>query len=571
MEASNIVELRAQLQGCIDTGERIALLHNFALDHYSNRPLEGLEALEEARALAREIGNRDHYAACLLVTAICLDTLARFDEALVYLAEAEEIYRQSNSVAELAQCANTTGLNYRCQSRYPEAIEKFTYVIETIRDSPHRELLAAGLNNLGTTYYQLSHHHKALEYFLHALEIYEELNSALNTAVLLENISSIYADINDLERSLEYILRALALTQELDNPYQLAHILSNLATIYTKRGEIDKATEALQRALDIFLEIGARRHEGIIRIRLALLHEQREQWGGHVAPEIEQGLQMLQEVNALGDYADSIIEIARIYARHNEPESTIDFLMRELPLIDDVGGDLMRSNAYELLAEAYEKAENFGESLAFAKRYTELKIKMMGEERQRAIAEMQARYDVSHAEREREAQRLRADDLEKLAEERSKQLSVMAMQLIQKNNLLKTIDEKIERLADPQLDTAGTQKDSSDGHGTMASREKLFNSLQSLIKENLKSEEDWKRFEGVYNLVHNNFTQQIAARAPDLSPMELKVCALLHINLSNKEIADILYISVRTVESHRYRIRKKLGLSGTDNLAEVVR
>ena len=55
-------------------------------------------------------------------------------------------------------------------------------------------------------------------------------------------------------------------------------------------------------------------------------------------------------------------------------------------------------------------------------------------------------------------------------------------------------------------------------------------------------------------------------RASTLTPTELKVCTLLKSNLSTKEIAEVLNSSIHTVETHRRRIRKKLGLSGQANL-----
>ena len=61
--------------------------------------------------------------------------------------------------------------------------------------------------------------------------------------------------------------------------------------------------------------------------------------------------------------------------------------------------------------------------------------------------------------------------------------------------------------------------------------------------------------------------RMLSQRYPNLTPGELKVCALLKVNLSNKEIANLLSVSIRNVESHRYWIRKKMGLSSDVNLS----
>jgi DNA-binding CsgD family transcriptional regulator len=53
---------------------------------------------------------------------------------------------------------------------------------------------------------------------------------------------------------------------------------------------------------------------------------------------------------------------------------------------------------------------------------------------------------------------------------------------------------------------------------------------------------------------------------PDLKPSELKLCSYLRLNLSTKELAEILNKSVRTIENARFSIRKKMGLGPEDNL-----
>lgn len=53
---------------------------------------------------------------------------------------------------------------------------------------------------------------------------------------------------------------------------------------------------------------------------------------------------------------------------------------------------------------------------------------------------------------------------------------------------------------------------------------------------------------------------------PDLTPMEMELCAMLIRKMSSQEIADELHVSVHTVHTHRRRIRKKLGLRRSDNL-----
>ncbi|MBC6995006.1 hypothetical protein QWY85_01055 [Neolewinella lacunae] len=87
-----------------------------------------------------------------------------------------------------------------------------------------------------------------------------------------------------------------------------------------------------------------------------------------------------------------------------------------------------------------------------------------------------------------------------------------------------------------------------------------------LIDRNLNSEEDWAIFESHFNAVHEAFLKRLRKEFPTLSPGDLKLAAYLRMDLSSKEIAPLLHISTRGVENKRYRLRKKIGLEGDDNL-----
>ena len=62
----------------------------------------------------------------------------------------------------------------------------------------------------------------------------------------------------------------------------------------------------------------------------------------------------------------------------------------------------------------------------------------------------------------------------------------------------------------------------------------------------------------------SGFTRTLRNRISQLSPRQLEICNMIKSGSKNKEIADLMGISLRTVETHRNAIRKKLGISGDD-------
>ena len=93
--------------------------------------------------------------------------------------------------------------------------------------------------------------------------------------------------------------------------------------------------------------------------------------------------------------------------------------------------------------------------------------------------------------------------------------------------------------------------------------------LRSLSEENSLNDE-WEQFSIHFNKVHGDFLLILKERFPELKPHELKLCAYLRMNLSSKEIAHLMSISVRGVEISRYRLRKKLQLATEVNLFQFL-
>ncbi|MFO8147564.1 MAG: LuxR C-terminal-related transcriptional regulator [Gillisia sp.] len=86
----------------------------------------------------------------------------------------------------------------------------------------------------------------------------------------------------------------------------------------------------------------------------------------------------------------------------------------------------------------------------------------------------------------------------------------------------------------------------------------------------IKNEDEWQVFETNFTELHEDFFRMLLKIYPDLSNKDLKLCSYLKMNLSSKEIAPLMGISVRGVEVHRYRLRKKMDLDSKENLTSFL-
>ena len=86
----------------------------------------------------------------------------------------------------------------------------------------------------------------------------------------------------------------------------------------------------------------------------------------------------------------------------------------------------------------------------------------------------------------------------------------------------------------------------------------------------MNDDADWKHFEVNFKELHEDFFEILLERYPILTPKDLKLCAYLKMNLSSKEIAPLMGISTRGIEIHRYRLRKKLNIDGSQNISNFL-
>jgi len=106
-------------------------------------------------------------------------------------------------------------------------------------------------------------------------------------------------------------------------------------------------------------------------------------------------------------------------------------------------------------------------------------------------------------------------------------------------------------------------------YSSLLKSEKDRNSFSPLIKSinRILSE---KRKEDLYsdqfNAAYPGYLEYLTRTYTDLTTSDLKLCTFLRMNLNTKEIAEIMGLSVRSVESRRYRLRKKINLSKEEDL-----
>ncbi|MDB4293027.1 LuxR family transcriptional regulator, partial [Maribacter sp.] len=149
---------------------------------------------------------------------------------------------------------------------------------------------------------------------------------------------------------------------------------------------------------------------------------------------------------------------------------------------------------------------------------------------------------------EREIIKLKNEQLRVDFSSKSKEVAASLMSIAKKNDLLRTIKDELR----------GSRDDDS------------IKTVINTINKSLRQNDDWVFFQEAFNNADSEFLKNIKAQHPVLTPSDLKLCGYLRLNLSTKEMSELLNITSRSVEIKRYRLRKKLNLQHEDNLVNYI-
>lgn len=176
------------------------------------------------------------------------------------------------------------------------------------------------------------------------------------------------------------------------------------------------------------------------------------------------------------------------------------------------------------------------------------------EAQEKKLEKKEAEFIQEVRKSENEIMALRNEKLQSDINHKNSQLASATMHLVQKSEILIKIKNDLNAI---QSDAPATLK-------------KKIKQISRAIDSDIQLDDNWEQFESYFDQVHENFFKRLRQKFPELTPKDQKLCAYLRMNLTTKEIAPLLNISVRGVEISRYRLRKKLGIASEVNLVSFI-
>lgn len=408
-------------------------------------------------------------------------------------------------------------------------------------------------NTLGELYYfEGIDQKKSYKEFKIALDILEKNNSSYLADLIYSNYAIALQSEGKLKESLEMKRKALNLTRKNKDFWLESIITNNMAVNFLYLQEPDSAAKYFEYSYRIALKTTSQTDEVQRAMFLGLFHND------HSNPELALSYfnVALAKINALETYSEKkqlFAGLSRTYELLNQNDQAFECLKKERDYSDSAEYNNIKREAFiynhELKLE-YLKHKNQIEKERNQKFQLQIVISILVivlllgttvililRNRKNKLLE---KYRIENDALEKEKLKI-----EKIIADR--EITSKAMFLLEKDNLIHQISNKLKDTL-PQV------------------KEENQNILQSVINE-LKSAVNvkrWEEFEMYFNKVNPAFFDKLNQEFPNLTINERKLCALLSMQMSTKEISNITGQTNHSVNIARGRLRKKLNIDHTD-------
>jgi tetratricopeptide (TPR) repeat protein len=429
------------------------------------------------------------------------------------------------------------------------ALQQQQAVLRNAQELGDHNGTASALEAIGGLYGSTGDQRRALESYLAALELRESIGDSDPIALAYSNVGVVYGQLGEYRRALEFFTTALDAAKRGGNRLLEVRMLVNCGRAHYSLDELEPALENAFKALAIYSDLGERDSIPAVLSDIGSIYER----SGELTSALNYHLKALEELDGMDPDSLQVREflsVANLYNRAGLYSDALGIATQAIELARELGERSLEYQLHQALATACEALREPARALEHFKSYTAIRDEVQGAEMRRAIAELQMRFDVERNAREKEIYRLKSEQLEREMEHRARELTAMAANLIQKNELLERLTEQIKQLSRTPAEDVRRQT----------------RSLLNQISDNRHTDQAWKDFEQQLALLHGDFVGRLSNRFPMLAPTEIKICSLLKLGLSTKQIAELMGTVDRTVENHRYRIKRKIDPDTPTNL-----
>lgn len=477
----------------------------------TGRTADARRRLDEADGAARASADPRTIAKVLLMKGshdVLAGDITLAEEALV---EAQATFESIGAADGAIMARYNLAMAAARSGRPALAYERYSTCYEAAASEGLHQVEAGCLSSLGALNEQRASYTDALTWYQKAIELARATNDRYSLGIALGNAATAMFNAGYTDESRRLFDEAIDIIRELGNTMLLATLRNNQAG-YERRAGFFREALAMHDEAVVLAERTAHHREHIVALcgRASCLH----QLGRHreATATFERANKVARSLSDPRALLHVLVEHLDVLVARKQWAKAHHLVNEALALQDHID---MSTYGCTLLQQAALVLEHHGDiagALAMHRRFHAEFEQRHSEEAATRLELHAAALRLTLAERDKEILRLQNDILTASNEARLREIQSLRLQL-----------------------ASGGDAD------------------RSAVRERLA-------------FIDSGLSERLAARCPDLTPTEIRVCTLLKIGLSTKDLAALLHVTERAVEKHRYNIRRKLALDPSVSL-----
>lgn len=591
-----IPELRESLKS-LNGIERVKSLHQLAMLERFSAPQTALQHSKEALDLSSELKNDSLIAESYYRIGSISILLGNIPRAIDHLIDAQVIFSKNGYIRREMSTLNSLGAVYAKMGQFDKASEIYFKTLDYSKETNNVSYEIFILTRIGTMQKDLGEYVSAKRFLSEAINKAVENDRWADGTMSLAEHGNLEAAIGDKDSAIVYYQKAIDLLKENKSTHAIPSLLSSIARVYKDENKLEESLEVTKGAIAL---------ADSLNNHLFVVDGVREMGSIYLAmEEYELSIETLQDaLQKIGDSENSSSPriqvsnmLAEAYLATGDFEKAVETAKEASMLSIENKEWIIAETALGILIESEIKSGKLSGAIANQKQLIAVRDSIVNDERAKNILEFDARFRVSKKEQEialleaenqqkstiqlalgmgvvlaliiafliirsqllkikqgkteLENEALRRRRLEQDLEFKNKQLVTQSLNIVQKKELMIEMKDKIEVFKE---------------EGSTRELSKVSN----LIDYSFTLDKDWNEFRMHFEEVHTGFYKVLKENYGELTPNEMKLSALIKLNLTIKEMSAILGISPDSVKKARYRLRKKIGLSTEENLTECM-
>lgn len=571
--------------------ERYLVLQSLFDSYVFNDLSEAKKYVFEHLELAESEGETMQIARATYNIGVLVNNTNDYDSAAVWYRKSLAMFQELEALDRVAKANFGLAILDYNKGNFDNALKILEGNISILLEiEPDSSLLGGDFYLKGLIEIRRGNLNIALQETLRAMKIFQKTGDELRLADTYNLLAGVETNLENFQKGIEYNQLALEIYKKYEDRFFQAQALNDIGNNYFYLKDYPLAIQYLQESIALSEAVGSKDLVGTAYTNLGKTLNAQEKYQEGI-PLLLRGLSLAEEAGNSIKVVEACNDLSQSYIGLNQSAEAILYLDRGIQLAKEQGAKESLSQGYFFRSQAKELMGDPSGALEDFRAFAALKDSLLDETKSRLIEEQRTLFDLERKENEillleqkaeisqlqmtlltlgvialtlllgigfyAYRQKLKKNQIERLRLDeqlqfKSRALTAQALHLAKKNETLENLKQTALQLKDESDATSGYQK------------------LIRTINSDLSDDRGWATFSKYFEEVHPEFFSKASQNFPGLSPAEYRLMALIRMNLSSKEMANILMISMPGIKKARQRLRKKLGLETKDSLEEAI-